>query len=96
MNLDTDTQRWAQQIGQQIRAHRKAQGLTLDDLSRISGATVPTLSHIERGTRDVKLSTLVGLAKALRLKLPILLFTQDSNKPNQSIATVDGYDLDDE
>lgn len=96
MNLDTDTQRWAQQIGQQIRTHRKAQGLTLDDLSRISGATVPTLSHIERGTRDVKLSTLVGLAKALRLELPALLLTQESTQPNQSIATVDGYDLDDE
>ncbi len=96
MGLDSDTQRWAQQIGQKIREHRKAQGLTLDGLSRISGATVPTLSHIERGTRDVKLSTLVGLAKALRMEFPVLLAASGSVDTEQSTPTVDGYDLDDD
>jgi transcriptional regulator with XRE-family HTH domain len=96
MSLDPNTQRWTQEIGQKIRELRKAQGLTLDGLSRISGATVPTLSHIERGTRDVKLSTLIGLANALRVTLPDLLKPSDQTDAKQSMPNVDGYDLDED
>ena len=94
MSLNPETTQWAQKIGERIRLQRKAQNLTLDDLSRLSGATVPTLSHIERGTRDVKLSTLVGLAKALRLQLSDLVATQELEGTLTEIT--DGYDLDDD
>jgi len=96
MNLDPDTQRWTEHIGQKIRELRKAEGLTLDGLSRISGATVPTLSHIERGTRDVKLSTLIGLARALRVRLPDLLVPSGQTTAERSTPSIDGYDLDDD
>jgi transcriptional regulator with XRE-family HTH domain len=96
MNLDPDTQRWTKHIGQKIRELRKAEGLTLDGLSRISGATVPTLSHIERGTRDVKLSTLIGLARALRVRLPDLLVPSGQTAVERSTPSIDGYDLDDD
>ncbi|MEM5518958.1 helix-turn-helix transcriptional regulator [Henriciella sp. AS95] len=96
MNLDPDTQRWTEHIGQKIRELRKAEGLTLDGLSRISGATVPTLSHIERGTRDVKLSTLIGLARALRVRLPDLLVPSGQTAAERSTPSIDGYDLDDD
>lgn len=94
MSLNPETAHWAQKIGERIRYQRKAQNLTLDDLSRLSGATVPTLSHIERGTRDVKLSTLVGLAKALRLQLSDLIAAQDPERTPSKTAA--GYDLDDD
>lgn len=90
-----DTLSWAEKIGGKLRARRKHLGLSLEDLSRLSGSTVPTLSNIERGKRDVKLSTLVSLAAALRVDLSALF--DDSNdqgpkaepEPNRA-----GYDLD--
>lgn len=94
MSLNPETTQWAQKIGERIRHQRRTQNLTLDDLSRLSGATVPTLSHIERGTRDVKLSTLVGLAKALRLQLSDLIATQ--GREGSPSKTTEGYDLDDD
>jgi transcriptional regulator with XRE-family HTH domain len=92
-----DTLIWAKKIGSSLREQRKLLGLSLEDLSRLSGSTVPTLSHIERGTRDVKLSTLVSLAAALRINLSELFVeneTTDANHEPQSGAV--GYDLDDD
>ncbi len=92
-----ETLYWAEKIGQKLRERRKKLGLSLEDLSRLSGATTPTLSNIERGKRDVKLSTLISLATALRLELPELFIEVDStaNVPgiDQSLA---GYDLEDD
>ena len=67
MNLETNLTKWAVKIGKRLRTGRKEVGLSLTDLSRLSGCTTSTLLHIERGTRDVKLSTLVALADALRI-----------------------------
>ena len=93
----SDTIEWAQQIGAALRNRRKGLGLSLEDLSRLSGATVPTLSHIERGTRDVKLSTLVALAAALRIDLSSLFTTSaPTNAGQQSHPANIGYDLDDD
>ena len=69
---------WAVKIGSKIRAHRKKLGLRLEELSLLSGSTVSTVSNIERGKRDVKLSTLVSLALALRIK-PQDLFQEDND-----------------
>jgi len=91
------TIKWAKKIGASLRNRRKALGLSLEDLSRLSGSTVPTLSNIERGTRDVKLSTLVSLAAALRIDLPVLFIhdkiTDAEHKPQPGTI---GYDLDDD
>lgn len=89
---------WAQKIGAQVRTRRKHLGLSLEDLSRLSGSTVPTLSHIERGTRDVKLSTLVAIAVALRTDLPELIAeTPPAQKTRQTpSARLGGYDLEDD
>lgn len=92
-----DTIEWAKQIGARLRNRRKGLGLSLEDLSRLSGSTVPTLSHIERGTRDVKLSTLVSLATALRMDLSSLFINGKTTEDNQqSLPGNVGYDLDDD
>lgn len=71
---DTNQQEiWAERVGVALRARRLDLGLTLQDLSRLSGSTVASLSLIERGKRDVKLSTLVALAAALRTDLSAVL-----------------------
>ncbi len=95
MSEQIDTLYWAEKIGGKLRARRKHLRLSLEDLSRLSGSTVPTLSNIERGKRDVKLSTLVSLASALRVDLSELL---DGNKDQGPKAGPEpnptGYDLD--
>jgi len=91
------TRCWAAKIGARVRARRKSMGLGLEEFSRLSGVTVPTLSHIERGKRDVKLSTLVSLTLAFRIDLPDLFEDEAvDNKSQVAIAGADGYDLDDD
>ena len=97
MTKKPDQLKWAEQIGANLRQRRKSLGLSLEDLSRLSGSTVPTLSNIERGKRDVKLSTLVGLAAALRVEPASLFLTNEppaaTSEPKAGSV---GYDLDDD
>ena len=95
MSEQIDTLYWAAKIGGKLRARRQHLGLSLEDLSRLSGSTVPTLSHIERGKRDVKLSTLVSLAAALRVDLYALFDVDNDQGPKaESESNPTGYDLD--
>ena len=97
MSEPNDTLIWAKKIGGNLRERRKFLGLSLEDLSRLSGSTVPTLSNIERGKRDVKLSSLVSLSAALRIDLSTLFVkneTTDAEHELQSRSV--GYDLDDD
>jgi transcriptional regulator with XRE-family HTH domain len=54
-------------LGSEIRRRRLALGLTLDDLSERSGLSPHYLSTLENNRRDPHLSTLVAVAKALRI-----------------------------
>jgi transcriptional regulator with XRE-family HTH domain len=83
-------------IGGKVRQHRKALGLNLNDLSRLSGIAVPALSLIETGRRDVKLSTLVRLANSLRISIGDLMLTdRDATPiPADGYKQTPGYDLD--
>jgi DNA-binding XRE family transcriptional regulator len=96
MNIETNLTKWAVKIGNRLRTRRKEVGLSLTDLSRLSGSTASTLSHIERGTRDVKLSTLVALADALRVDLADLVAPQEREAGTDTHSIIDGYDLDDD
>ena len=97
MSQPKETLVWAEKIGGRLRERRTNLGLSLGDLSRLSGSTVPTLSNIERGTRDVKLSTLVSLASALRLDLPSLFVEGSKTGTSQSGSKgTGGYRLDDD
>ena len=89
------TQYWAKIIGKRIRKRRKELGIKLIGLSIISGSTVATLSNIERGKRDFKLSTLVSLAFALRINLEDLFKEENSSNENLVLEQgIQGYDLD--
>ena len=97
MSGQSETLQWAQKIGDRLRERRKHLGLSLEDLSRLSGSTVPTLSNIERGKRDVKLSTLVSLTAALRIDLSALFVKNRTTgtQPEPNSGTI-GYDLEDD
>jgi transcriptional regulator with XRE-family HTH domain len=90
---DQELQSWIDRIGRTLRRRRKELDLSLEDLSRLSGATVPTLSNIERGKRDVKLSTLVNLATALRIDLAELFTVDTSETEAEALDLPIGYDL---
>ena len=97
MSEQINTLHWAAKIGGKLRARRQHLGLSLEDLSRLSGSTVPTISHIERGTRDVKLSTLVSLASALRFDLSALFVElKDAETEAKEDHMANGYELEDD
>lgn len=54
-------------LGSEVRRRRKALGLTLDDLSERSGLSPHYLSTLENDRRDPHVSTLLAVAKALRV-----------------------------
>ncbi|MFC4222413.1 helix-turn-helix domain-containing protein [Lysinibacter cavernae] len=54
-------------IGNRIRAHRRANDLTLETLSYLSETHVTTVSRIERGRSLPNLGTLMRLATVLNV-----------------------------
>jgi transcriptional regulator with XRE-family HTH domain len=60
-------------LGSEVRRRRLALGLTLDDLSERSGLSPHYLSTLENDRRDPHLSTLLAVAKALRVPASELL-----------------------
>lgn len=69
-------------LGQQLRAGRRAQKLTLKDLAKRSGIHWVTLSRFENGATDLGVRKLTRVARALGLEVTL--------RPLQQ-----GYTLDD-
>lgn len=82
------------QLGQALRALRQSKNLNLEELSRLSGVGIATLSHLENGNRDPKLSTISRILNALRSDLRDLLFPAPVENPAPTDTTNGYYDLD--
>ncbi len=54
-------------FGQHLQSIRKAKGLSLRDLEKISEMDNQNISAIEQGKKDVQLSTIIKLAAALHI-----------------------------
>jgi transcriptional regulator with XRE-family HTH domain len=52
-------------FGENVRAARKAKGWTQEDLAHESGLATVQVSRIERGVREIRLTTLLRLVTAL-------------------------------
>jgi HTH-type transcriptional regulator/antitoxin HipB len=57
--------RAVKRFGDNVRAARKAKGWTQEELAHESGLAPVQVSRIERGVREVRLTTLVRLVAAL-------------------------------
>ena len=79
----------AQRLGGLIRDTRRAQGLRLVDLSRLSGVALATLSDLENSTRDTRLSSYQRVFDALGIDSAAV--TALPARPDSG----EGYDLDD-
>ena len=65
---------YLKQMGSKIRAARKAQKMTLEKLSKMSGATdMSNLWFIEQGMRNTHILTLKGIADVLKLDVKDLI-----------------------
>lgn len=80
-------------VGARLRRAREANGLNLHDLALLSGFSAPALSLIETGKRDLRLTSLLRLAAALRLKASDLLDDLDGDQAVTSQGGGEGYDL---
>lgn len=79
MTQDFTSGHLARQLGAAIRRERKAQGLRLVDLSLISGASLASLSNLETGGRDTRLSTYERVIDSLGTTIEELIApTEDS------------------
>jgi len=57
--------RVVERFGENVRAARKAKGWTQEDLAYRSGLAPVQVSRVERGVREIRLTTLVRLLAAL-------------------------------
>jgi len=58
-------------IGQQVRAHRKQQGLRIDDAAALNGVSVDLLSRLENGVGGIRTDKLLAVLDGLGLALVI-------------------------
>ncbi len=80
-------------VGYRIRETRAAQGLSLEQLARLTGISAPALSLIETGKRDPRLTTLKRIADALRVAPATLIADGPGAAAPSPTATYEGYDL---
>ena len=69
VRVDETTRRF----GANVRAARLARGWTQEDLSARTGLAVVQISRIERGVREIRLTTLLRLLTALDVEPRTLL-----------------------
>jgi transcriptional regulator with XRE-family HTH domain len=62
-----------QQFGENVRRARRERGWTQEDLSARTGLAVVQISRIERGKREIRLTTLIRLLDAFDLPPEALL-----------------------
>ncbi len=55
-------------FGANVRAAREAKGWTQEDLASASGLATVQVSRVERGVREIRLTTLLRLVTALEIK----------------------------
>lgn len=60
-------------LGEVLRQERHRQQRTLDDVAGDAAVSVPYLSEVERGRKDVSSDLLAAIAGALHLELPEVL-----------------------
>jgi|GEM_PF-1183431 len=60
---------FTEQLGAKIRLHRLAQGLTQEQLAERSSTTPSYIGQLERGEKDIRVSTLEKVALALNMDL---------------------------
>lgn len=75
MNETTQT---LKTLGERIAILRKQKGMNQEEFADISGKMINTISNIERGLSDPKVTTLLSLSKALDISIEELFSKTNS------------------
>ena len=67
----------AQAFGEAVRAARKAQGISQEELAALAGIERSHMGKIERGERNITLLNLVRIAQTLNCRLSEILAKAD-------------------
>ncbi len=94
MTLLNDVHPLPIQLGHALRALRLSKNLKLEELSRLYGVGIATLSHLENGNRDHKLSTITRILQALRSDLYDLVASLSTSAQRAVQPETSPYDLD--
>lgn len=69
------------QVGENIRARRKALGLSQEALAKAVGLKRPSLSNIEKGRQNILLHTFYDIADSLNMGAETLLPARQTSQP---------------
>ncbi|MCL1934820.1 MAG: helix-turn-helix domain-containing protein [Defluviitaleaceae bacterium] len=76
-------------VGKNIQAHRKANRIRSDEMAEMIGiGSISTLSHIERGFKQVGLSTLIKLSGIFKVSVDTLLRDSSKESPPTGVNVV--------
>lgn len=75
-------------VGAEIRAMRRAQNMTLNDLAQAASLSVGFLSLVERGQKQPSLDALQRISKALSVEIGWLFPTSPSDDPVEDAYVV--------
>lgn len=81
------------ELSQLIRARRMQLGLTITELSKRTGLSVPFLSQVEKGARGVTLTSLRCIAEGLSVSMNYFLDTHDQDERVRSIDDLHFFSL---
>lgn len=76
-------------IGREVRSFRRAQQITVAELSNLTGLSIGMLSKIENGNTSPSLSTLQTLAGAL--SVPLTSFFREYEERREAVHTKAGH-----
>lgn len=78
-----ETTQMLKNLGRRIAYLRKQQGMSQEDFAEASGKMINTISNIERGLSDPKISTLVSISNALNTSIEEL-FSESQENPTEN------------
>ena len=77
------------EIGQRIRKHRKAQGLSQEQLAELVSISTTHMSHIETGNTKLSLPVLAQLSTVLGVNVDELLFDRPASQRQKAYGDID-------
>ena len=84
MNETTQT---LKSLGKRIANLRKQKGMNQEDFADVSGKMINTISNIERGLSDPKVTTLMSISKALNISIEELFSETKQEQPAEELSS---------
>ena len=84
MNIDLDFRK----IGARIQSYRSKMNLTQEELGELVGTSQKYISRIETGYHNIKLGTIVAIAKHLHVSVDMLIADYDDSTDENTLKLI--------